>query len=100
MNGARYGLLRQEDPPPRTGRSYTRPWARIAKDLREKHPGEWWVVMEDGGLTTSSMTQAIRTGASHWRPRGAYLAEARTVNGIVTLYAKYVGGPRAYDRQK
>jgi hypothetical protein len=86
------GVIRWEDPPPpnwSAPRTRPRPWALIAAQLKAR-PGEWGVI-DEGGQPT--MQSRIRRGESWFAPRGAFEAAVRDVNGVVTLWARYVGEP-------
>ncbi|MEH1168935.1 hypothetical protein V6V47_26480 [Micromonospora sp. CPCC 205539] len=95
------GVLRWEDPPPPTRRNPRTPGGataaaeravRIAAELRAR-PGEWAVIAE--GANSRVLTTRIRHGViAVWRPAGAYEAVCRTVDGRITVFARYVGAAR------
>ncbi|MEU7590657.1 hypothetical protein AB0A95_30745 [Micromonospora sp. NPDC049230] len=94
--GQGQAIIRWETPPPVTRRPATRdgmtPVERVrqmAAELRAR-PGEWGVVAE--GNNARAHVTRIREGAVlAWRPAGAFEAAARTVDGRITIYARYVG---------
>lgn len=89
-------VIRWEEPPPLI-RGVRRPAAvtaaeralRIAAELRAR-PGQWGVIAE--GANSRVLTTRIRNGVvAVWRPAGAYEAVCRSVDGRITVYARYVG---------
>lgn len=97
------GVVRWEDPPaahsaagkPKHPRR-TDKWRTVATELRRR-PGEWAVLLEaerfgNGG----GIAGQIKAGALiAFRPAGAFDATTRTVDGLYTVYARYVGDPGA-----
>lgn len=86
-------VLRWESPPELT-RAGQRPrpvdHEAIAEALRSR-PGEWAVIAA-GHVQTGLVTQ-IRGGVvAAYRPAGLFEAVRRTVDGRVTVYARYCGG--------
>ncbi len=93
------GVLRWEVPP---GPGYVpsgprrRPWPIVARELRD-NPGEWGVVLEDGGSNAGSTVARINGGQTRWfGPAGAYFSVQRTINGRIFVYAVYVGENHEY----
>ncbi len=96
------GVIRKERPPdtsmPETRRP-SRPWAWIAADLRAD-PGEWYLIEDDGGYNSASVTNRINNGSSSWwRPEGSCFALQRTIDGKVHVYAVYLGENHEYAEQ-
>jgi hypothetical protein len=83
------GVLRWEDPPSRTRRQpANEDWYLIAAQLRGK-PGEWGVVTE---TATTAVPVQIRQGSMlAFRPAGSFESKGFRVNGIYTVYARYIG---------
>lgn len=84
------GIVRWEDPPPVGRSSSQRPWAVVAMQLRQ-HPGRWALI--DEATTNPSLTVRIAAGSAWWKPRGAFRACLRVVDGHLNIYACYVGAP-------
>ncbi|MEO3776340.1 hypothetical protein ABGB16_05700 [Micromonospora sp. B11E3] len=87
------GVVRWEQPPPAARRGnnalMTEAARRAASELREQ-PGAWGVVVEGAGARV--LVTRIRQGLDlAWQPAGAYEAVCRTVDGRITIYARYVG---------
>jgi hypothetical protein len=89
------GVIRWEDPPspdPRGG--YRNPhiadWSLVAAQLRDR-PGRWGVVSE---RAQSGVAVNIREGKlAGFKPAGSFDAKNVRVNGLLTLYARYIGEP-------
>lgn len=98
-NEALLGVLRWEAPPEAGyagGSAKRRPWPIVARDLRD-HPGEWGVVLVDGGTNSGSTVVRITGGHTQWfEPAGSFLAVQRSVNGQVIVYAVYLGPNHEY----
>ncbi len=94
------GVLRWERPPSTNntgGTPYRRAWAVVAADLRN-NPGEWGIVLENGGTNGGSVVARINNGQTQWfLPAGAFLAVQRTLPGNnVTVFAVYLGENHEY----
>lgn len=93
------GVLRWERPPApglTGGGGRRRPWPVVAADLR-KNPGEWGVVLEDGGTNSGTTVARINNASTRWfKPAGAFYAVQRQVEGQVTVYAVYIGVNHEY----
>ncbi|GAA2716121.1 hypothetical protein GCM10010429_37840 [Micromonospora olivasterospora] len=86
-------MVRWERPPPPARRGnnalMTGAARRAAAELREQ-PEAWGVVVEGAGARV--LVTRIRQGLDlAWQPAGAYEAVCRTVDGRITIYARYVG---------
>lgn len=91
-------VLRWEDPPPskraaRFPRQRADRWSVLAAELRAE-PGRWAVVNESGHQGAGSgMASTIGLGLTvEFTPAGTFEAVSRKVDGITTVYARYVGG--------
>ncbi len=88
------GVIRWEFPPTAkpVGRyGVTLAHELIASQLRRR-AGEWALVAENPG--NSSLAGHIKSASiAAYRPAGAYEAVTRTVDGVVRIYARYVGEP-------
>ena len=64
--------------------------APVADALRA-NPGEWAVVAESPA--NCGLGWLIKNGRLKcWQPAGTFQSATRTVNGKITVYARYVGG--------
>ena len=97
------GVIRWEDPPEYVPQSTSNgsdrmQWQVMAAQLRSE-PGAWAVLKE--GPKAGQMQARINGGlVASWQPRGAFKAVVRNVDGVRTLYVKYVGDPAAADLQQ
>lgn len=86
-------IIRWEEPPPARGTGHHATFSRyegIAKDLT-KRPGEWAVVQEKQG-SGSGLATHIRMGQmTCFTPAGDFDACTRQIDGVATVYARYVG---------
>ncbi len=83
------GVLRWEPPPeasPGTRGPQTRQWQIVALQLRA-NPGRWGVICEDNNYVIDK----IKRGIGPWKPAGDFESVQRTVGGIITVYARYIG---------
>lgn len=88
-----------EDPPePGSGKAASNKYAPIAAELRTQ-PGKWARVGVYNAVSkASTITNAVRTGAAGFSPKGAFQATSRTIKGgmqgqkVIHLYVRYVGG--------
>lgn len=92
------GVLRWEQPPNRR-RSKAERWTPVADELRAR-PGEWAVIEETGGnsTTASATAQYVKKGEGPFGPAGAFDAISRTTKDDggrhhVMVYARFVGAP-------
>lgn len=93
-------IIRWEDPPRARGKgehaAFSR-YAGVANEMRSR-PGEWAVIQERPGPTGSGLATHIRMGQMYcFTPAGDFDACTRQVNGIATVYARYVGDGEAGD---
>lgn len=91
-------VLRWEAPPPaprgghRGRRRSADMWLPVAKELRD-NPGEWGVILEACGGTTTSAAASVNAGlVEPWCPPGTFEATSRKIGGVTLTYARYVGG--------
>lgn len=94
-------LLRREDPPPSRQahrRSRRSKLDRVAAELR-KHPGEWWVIYDGpySGAAGAMATRIARGQVGCFTPTGDFDATSRSRDGVVIVYARYVGDPEGSD---
>ncbi len=97
------GVLRWERPPDPGYRGAVitprRPWPLVAAQLMA-NPGEWGVVMEDGGSNSGTAVARINNGLTQWfQPAGAFAAVSRTVDGTIIVYAVFLGYNQEYAEQ-
>ncbi len=89
-------VIRWEEPRaskrgPGDGRGRSRRYAAIADQLRQ-HPGRWAVVAEAASPGTSALASHIKMGALQaFAPGGDFDAVSRKVNGLIAVYARYLG---------
>lgn len=91
-------IIRWEKPPRpvgggvRTSRPRPGPWDKVAVDLIA-NPGVPAVIQEGGSHNVAHQLAArVRRGlAACWAPAGDFDAVTRTVDGVRTVYAWYVG---------
>lgn len=86
------GVLRWEKPPtsgPLDARRFDS--HAVAADLKSR-PGEWAVVAENPGNAGLSTRIKDARQMAAFAPAGSFQACHRTVNGVKTIYARYVGG--------
>jgi hypothetical protein len=93
MDDSSIGVLEWSDPPPkakpRTG-AECRPWALVVAQLKAK-PGKWGKIA--AGRGSQRLRARILSGWSRFTPAGAWEAEERLVDGVLCVWAKYVGEP-------
>jgi hypothetical protein len=67
-------------------------WALIARCLREQ-PGEWARVADYRAMSVAKqMAYYVRTGQrAGMSPAGTFEATARAVDGVATVYARFIG---------
>lgn len=87
-------VIRWEEPPPATygGPGKGKPVVAhelIAIQLRRR-PGVWALVLE-GGSHASAASLISHGRIRPYAPAGSFEAVARTVNGMQSIYARYVG---------
>lgn len=85
-------LVRWEDPGESYRRQYDGKHREIAKALRQR-PGEWAVVLETANNSSGrSMVVLIKRGRMPaYLPAGAFESKSRARDGVVLVYARYVG---------
>lgn len=91
------GIIRWEGPPPPHAdrNQFSVPHEMIAITLKRR-PGNWAVICESPrGIGMASRIADGRLRA-YARP-GSFEAVTRNLNGIQTIYARYVGDPAATD---
>lgn len=76
-------------PPPDTSppQQHRRPWPLVAAQLR-KRPGEPALIDDQSNL---SLAPKINKGVGWWKPKGAFSATTRIVDGRVYTWAWYTG---------
>lgn len=86
------GVLRWEDPPP-TEHTTAGPrrlnWQLMSLQLRCR-PGEW-AVLDEGPKSHLAQCRINGGLVRWWLPAGSFKARMRTIRGVKTLYACYVG---------
>lgn len=95
-------VVRWEAPPPTRSRNGGRPvdtyssgYQAIADELRTR-PGEWAVVQEFEGRRNVGLATKIRLGSMLcFTPAGDFDAVTRHGDGIVRVYARYLGDGEA-----
>jgi hypothetical protein len=87
-----FDIVRWEDPPPpgRGHAAYSFGGYLIARTLKN-NPGKWAVVAE-WSPNTALANHINKAHNQAFRPAGAFEAVRRIVNGVPTVYARYVGG--------
>jgi hypothetical protein len=91
-------VIRWETPPPNRSRnggrpvdSYSSRYGGIAAELRGR-PGDWGVVDEYAEGHNRGLATKIRLGAMLcFTPAGDFEAVTRRANGVVSVYARYLG---------
>jgi hypothetical protein len=86
-------IIKFEDLPPEgRGRMPSDTSRDIANQLKER-PGDWAHIRSSAtSRRAASLAHHIRTGTSHaFRPKGAFDAKARLVDGQFRVYACYIG---------
>lgn len=93
-------ILRWQDPPPQlnghvsVGRTPGSPWDDIAKVLRDE-PGRWAVIFEGTAPAANSLAVRIRQAICRcFSPAGTYEARLRSIDGVHTVFVRYVGTPQ------
>lgn len=88
-------IIRWEEPARALGGGGGRPHSQyqdIARQLAAR-PGDWAVVQERHSRIGSGLASHIRKGhIDCFTPPGDFDACTRQVNGVATVYARYVGG--------
>lgn len=87
-------IIRWEDPPP-SGLHNPRDPHLIAHELiavqLKREPGRWAVVIESTGNEPRLANHITSGHYRAYKPAGSFQAVSRTVNGIRTIYARFVG---------
>lgn len=90
-------ILRWEDPPNPKGAAKgggKSRWEALAADLVDES-GRWAVVFEGGRNHAGAFASMIKYGkVLCFAPTGSFEAVCRTHNGVMTVYARHVGGRR------
>jgi len=101
MTAVQRKIIRWEDPPPPRngraggGRPPGSPWDGIAEVIRDER-GRWAVIFESRSASEAgSVRVKVSQGAALcFTPAGHFQARVRTINGVHTVYVRYVGERR------
>lgn len=89
------GVLRWEDPPPRTVRKPTQQgasnWKLMADQMRQRP--DVWAFLGTGPAAQAQHPRIAGGKTGNWHPAGSFVATTREIDGEVHLWAKYVGPP-------
>jgi hypothetical protein len=86
-------VIRWEDPPPphSTHNPVALSHELIAVQLKRR-PNEWGVVAE--AHSNTGLADRIKSGKfRQYQPAGSFEAVSRHINGVFTIYARYIGEP-------